>query len=250
VGTIVRLSGKTSVDVAGEQMGLLFDKSAQFRDLSLRDQLSRTTRRLESEVRFELTPLTRFTVGVDGQRTRFPFSADRDATGLRLTTGLEFKPLALISGVARVGILRFRPIDTRQPGFLGPVASVDLGYTLRGLTRFSGAVSRDLGYSVDNLKTYYMQTGVSAGVSRQLTDRWDAGVNWGRQWLESRSIIPAASSALTDGSQNLFLYQGTVGYHFSRGLRLGVNAGMTRRSGLPSERYQSVRIFGSVVYGL
>ena len=253
-GTMARVSGKFSLQFAAEQTGQAFDRSDFSRDLSLRDQLNRIGRRFESGVRYEATPLTAITVTADQQFTRFEFSPERNSTGLRLLSGVELKPLALISGSARVGILRFSPADPKQPGFTGPVASLDLGYTLLGTTRFSLRIDRDLEYSIDDLKTYYLRFGVGGGVSKQLDEHWDVGITAGTQRLGSRSITPAVAAQPRDrgtlGAETVRQYAATAGYRFTRGFRLGLNADFTRRSGVPLEQYESLRIFGNAVYGI
>ncbi len=254
-GALVRLTGKTSLDVSADQTGTSFDAADVVRDLSVRDQLNRAERRVTATGRYELTPLSTLTVTADQQWTHFQFSPERDSSGLRLMAGADLKPFALISGSVRVGLLRFSPTDPRQPGFVGPIASIDLGYTLLGATRFTAKIMRDLAYSVDDLETYYLQTGVAGSVIRQLNERWDVAVNAERQRLGARLISPDAAAADAPlipllGAQTVRQYGVSVGYRFTRGVRLGLNAIAVTRSGIPTEEYTDVRIFGSAVYRL
>ena len=91
------------------------------------------------------------------QRDRFVLSPQRDADGLRVVTGFEFKPFALISGKGVVGYRQFDTLSAVVPDYTGPVASADLAYVLRA-TRITARVERDVTYSFEELEPYYLLT--------------------------------------------------------------------------------------------
>ncbi len=69
-------------------------------------------------------------------------------------SGLEFKPLALISGSAFLGFRSFSPIEDQLPGFNGLTAAVDLHYIARDRLRLNAAVDLDVDYSFEPLLPY------------------------------------------------------------------------------------------------
>jgi hypothetical protein len=83
---------------------------------------------------------------------------DKQTDNLRVSAGFEFAPDAIIKGRATVG---FHEMVARGSGsfpFAGWIASVDLGYSLLGRTRFDVRFARDATYSVLDGEGYYLST--------------------------------------------------------------------------------------------
>ena len=51
------------------------------------------------------------------------------------------------------------------------VASVNLGYTLMGMTRFGVQVDRDVQFSYEQCEPYYILTGVTGTITQRLSAR-------------------------------------------------------------------------------
>src|SRR5215208_2651220 len=101
------------------------------------------------------------------RRDRFIVSPGRDADGIRIATGFEFKPFALISGKGEVGYRRFHTLSAVVPDYQGPAASADLAYVLRA-TRLAVRVEHDVTYSFEALEPYYLLTDVAVSVTQRL----------------------------------------------------------------------------------
>ncbi len=121
----------------------------------------------------------------------FDYEKIRDSSGIRVVPGVEFKPLALISGSAKVG---FRQLDFKNPAipdYTGPVASVNLAYTLMGMTRFGVQVDRDVLYSFEQTQPYYVLTGIIGTITQGLSRTWDVQARIGDQRLAYQRIVRA-----------------------------------------------------------
>ena len=147
-GTDIQLTGEASLGVNLRRWRLRFDVGDQFLNTSLREVFDRDLETVSIVFRHRLTPLTSFVVVADRERERFEFSPFRNADGVRFMPGVEFKP-ALLSGAAYVGYRKLTPLTRTIPEYSGIAASVDLAYTLRGVTRLAVRASRDVTYSVE-----------------------------------------------------------------------------------------------------
>ena len=78
-------------------------------EVALADALNRDERASAFEGRFVLTPLTSLVFETEYRQDRFERTTSRDTDTVLVEGGLEFKPLALISGRARVGFRHFAP---------------------------------------------------------------------------------------------------------------------------------------------
>ena len=124
--------------------GVDYTSEAVYRETDIQRYLTVHTAGEGVRLRYALTPFTTLGVSVERYRNRFPFTPDRDSDGTRVTTVVEFKPLADVSGSAEVGIIRRTFVDQNAPPYRGSVARADLGYRLFGRTRFGFAAERDL----------------------------------------------------------------------------------------------------------
>jgi hypothetical protein len=143
------------------------------------------------------------------------------------------------------------------PDYTGLVASVNLGYTLLGATRFAVQVDRDVQFSYEQFQPYYVLTGVTGTVTHRLTSVWDLQARAGNQQLAYRSaILPTGGAGtapfapITDRTDNVVFYGGGVGYHIGPDIRLGFNVDYyTRRSDVIINQYEGLRVGSSVTYG-
>jgi len=248
-GSGIRLSGKTELR-AGFQRG-------QFRydgqDLVVGDQIAQgLDRRTDTEVfdlRVRLTPLTTFITQSTATQERFDNQAFRDANTLAIMPGFEFRPEALISGSAFVGIKRFDSLNDAVQDYTGVVANVGAKYIVRS-TQFDVRVARDVTFSYEVLQPFYTLLDTGLAVTQRITYRWDVIGRTSWQSLAYHNITSAIDlNERTDHSWQL----GTgVGYHVGESLRVGVDANYYRRDAPEAQyrNYEGLRIGASFSYGL
>ena len=217
VGTLVRLSRKTSVGAYAGRSAVHYYGDAEFNGVDLGRALNQNNSTAGGMFRYEATPLTTITVNIDRGLNRFVSATERDSDSVRVVPTVEFKPLALVSGRASVGYRKLRFNDPRQPEFSGVIAAVDLQYTLRTRTQLGVTVQRDVEYSYIDTQVDYLLTGGGFTVRQRLGDRWDAGGNVGRYRLGYRRRDPQAMVELGAYPDEIVLNTGvSIGYTVGR----------------------------------
>ncbi|MCA1586066.1 MAG: outer membrane beta-barrel protein [Acidobacteria bacterium] len=258
-GAEVRLGSKSFIGLETQQTRFAFGEGVTFNESELRDVLNRDTERYTLSLRQQLTPLTTLVLLTQRQRESFIFSPQRDSRSVEVIPGFEFDNSALLNGRALVGFRRFEPDDPQIPSYSGLVAAVDLGYTLRGATRFQARVSRDVAYSVEVIYPYFVLTDVSGAVTHRLTDSWELLGIASQQRLAYRStqpspLIPGPSTSpalqVSDRTDTFFNWGAGVGYRLGRYTRVGLNAEYyRRRSVFDGRTFSSLRLNSSLTYG-
>jgi hypothetical protein len=252
-GAALALSPKLSADLSHRWGDIVFDDDAAFLDRSIGGSLDRAERVARLGFGYAITPLTRAVVDVQHEQTRFTHLPSRDGDGVRITSGFEFKPRALISGGLRLGMLRYRTNEASGPDFTGATAAVDLRYAGLEHTEIALAASRDLQYSID-AQSYYLQTGVTAGATRYLTERWSLSGSLSQVWLTySHLDLPEVAAPVAVSPRPDRLSSASVGV--SRRLtplaRVGFTASYVRRHAAdPSGSYDGMRLFGTLALGV
>ncbi len=168
-GIDLPITRKTTFGVAFNRKTTDYAEGETFQGNSLRFSYNRSTDVYTGSVRYALTPLTTLLLDTDYVVETFDYEKIRDSAGIRVVPGVEFKPFALISGSAKVG---FRQLDFKNPAipdYTGPVATVNLGYTLMGMTRFGVQVDRDVLYSFEQTQPYYVLTGIVGTITQGLS---------------------------------------------------------------------------------
>jgi hypothetical protein len=268
-GVDVRLAERTLLGLAVQRSDFAFDDDSEAPQYDLRESLNRDSTSLVFSLRRPLTPLTTFVLLTQAQRDRFQFSPARDSDSAQVTPGLEFSNFALLNGTAYVGMRRFVPKNPHTPSYTGVVASVNLGYTLLGSTRFQVQVSRDVEYSVEIVQPYYVLTGIVGTVTRRVSERWELVGTAGRQRLAYRTIqgvaIPSADPTSPDPSESSPIDEAMrllvdrtdtvttcgagIGYRLGPDTRVGLNADYYRRHSVFDGRtYRSLRVNSVVTY--
>jgi hypothetical protein len=198
---------------------------------------------------FRLTPLTTFGVRAEGTADRFTFDRVRNADSVKLMSGFDLKPFALISGSAYVGVRRFNGLDERVPDYQGVVAAVDALYTV-GVTRLILKVNRDLAYSYEPNEPYYGLTDVSLDVTERITQAWDIVGRGGMQWLDYRGLASTTDSRTRVDRARV--YGAGIGYRIGETLRVGLDANYYHRTSpvVTLRDYDGLRFGASFSYGL
>lgn len=244
-GADVRVGGKTTLRFVTERFTTDYSDDG---GAGLQQNLNRSEARFAGSMRFRLTPLTTFVVLTEHQRHRFDFSTSRDANTFRLTPGVEFDASALIAGRAYVGYRRFNFQSAELKDFNGLVAAVDLGYTLRGVTRFSVSVDRNLDYSFEVEEPYYIGTGAAFAVTQQITGAWSAEARLSRERLAYQSAEPRLDRE--SRLDHMTALGAGLGYRLSPSSSANVSLDYQRRRSLQADRdYDGVRLTTGLTYG-
>jgi hypothetical protein len=254
-GAQVALTPSLSVELAGRRFDTRYDTDALFDGTSLQRTLNRETRGLQLTTRHQLTPLTTLAVRYDRFQDRFEFSPERDSDSYRVMPGVEFKPQALIKGSAYLGYRQFTPSqpDALQE-FSGLVGQLGLSYTLLGATVFGVSYVRDLTYSYEEQRPFFVDTSVGASIRRALGPRFDVLVSADRHMYE---YYDALTGGLVDASTTVapvditWNYAGSVGYRLGREGRIGFGVSYWTRESTRSELrdYDNLRIGSTFSYG-
>jgi hypothetical protein len=164
-------------------------------------------------------------------------------------SGLEFKPLALISGSAFVGVRSFSPARDDLPGFNGLTAAVDLHYIARDRLRLHAVVNRDVDYSFEPNLPYYVSTSFRTDATQAIGGSWDVVGRVGLTRMAYQGFDQVGALTL-DRNDRTWLVGTGVGRRVGTDVRLGVDVNyVTRTSSVPFREYSGVRAGGSVTYG-
>jgi len=156
---------------------------------------------------------------------------------------VEFRPFALVSGQAQIGVRSRTFSDHNAPPFRGTVMRLDLSYNLLARTRFTVRGQRDLSYSYRADERDYLQTGTDVSVAQRIATSWDIVGTVGRFNL----LYGLASRSRQ--AERVLTYGVDVGRNMSHA-RIGFQvARQTRSSDFSVGReYENMRISSSVAY--
>jgi hypothetical protein len=245
----VRGFSKTFIGARGSWKRVTFDEDAEFKGISLKEQLDRTSQSAAVSVRHAITPLTSIIFSVGRSEDRFKFEPSRDATSDDYAVEVTFDPAALLKGSARIGYTAYRTEAADLEDYKGTTSSVALSYTLLGSTRFAVTAGRSIQSSYDINQPYYLQTGASVSLAQQIYGPLDVVGRFGGQRLEYRTRTGASVQA-PDRTDHLRMVGGGVGFRMSQDLRLGFNIDKERRTSVVTDReYEGLRYGTAVTYG-
>jgi hypothetical protein len=248
LGTESQLGPRTRLGLGLQHSRIEYDGAALFHDTFVSQTLNRTPETVTASLAYKITPLTTLVVAADSGRERFQFLPARDADNSKVTAGLDFDPFAPLSGKAHVGYRKLNFFDPAIRDFTGPVASVDLAYTVREMTRFATRVERDVGYSFEIQQAYYVTNAITFSMTQSLSGRWDTQVRVGRQWLDYRGT-GASTGVQGPRIDSVFTYGAEVGRRTSSTTRLAFQIDhMSRRSPASDRAYNGTHAGTSVTY--
>jgi len=249
VGSSLRLSGKTELHGGFQRGKFHYDDPELFLTDQIASGLDRRTDTEVLDVKVRLTPLTSFVTQTTATQERFDNQAFRDANTVAVLPGLEFKPGALISGSAYVGIKRFTSLNQQVQDFTGVVAHVETKYAVRA-TQFDVHVSRDLAFSYQVLQPFYALTDTGLTVTQRITSKWDVVGRTSWQSLAYRNVTSAIN--LTERTDHSWQLGTGFGYRVGELLRMGLDVDYYRRDAPDAtyRNYDGLRIGASFTYGL
>jgi hypothetical protein len=251
-GAQIAVTPSLAVEVAGRRFETRYEADALFDGTSLQRTLNRETRGIQLTARHRLTPLTTLAVRYETLQDRFVHLPTRDSDSYRVMPGVEFQPQALVSGSAYVGYRKFTPREPAVlPDFSGLVARLGLSYTLLGSTVFGVTYARDLAYSYDELRPFFVDSSVGASVRRALGSRFDVLVSADRHEYEYYAALTAGLSLDAAPVDVTWNYAGSVGYKIGRDGRIAVGVSYWQRDSTRSalRTYDNLRFGSSVSYG-
>jgi hypothetical protein len=246
-GVDLRLSAKTSIGVTRRQSRVDYKGDTNYLGSDLAQYLGATAAITGAEFRYSLTPFTTVGADIEQDRTEFEIATERDSEGFLLASVIEFRPLALVSGSARLGIRRRTFIDGNAPSYRTVVTRFDLAYTLLGRTRFVVTGQRDLSYSYRADQRDYLPTGVELAVNHRVANAWDVRGALGQYRLIYGLGVP--DGPLSSRSERVLAYRWGFGYHIEK-MIVGFEVSReTRTSDFTVNRdYEATRIASSVSY--
>ncbi len=252
-GVVLQLGPKLAIDLSRERRILEFGDT-EVDAVRLAESLNRREEETSVSGRFALTPLTSVVVDARYRQDRFDRAAERDTDTTAVTGGLEFKPLALISGKARIGWRRFTPLGDRLPEFRGVISDVELSYLAADLLRVTATVTREIEYSFEPVEPYYVSTGTQLSLVQALGTVWDVVGRVGRTSLAYERLEGLPASVATASSRarvdRIVVVGGGLGRRLGSDIRVGVDVDRAaRRSDAANRSYEGIRVGGSVTYG-
>jgi hypothetical protein len=249
-GIVIRLTSKVDLDVSGRQTAYSY-QDEEYAGTPYSTRLNRRTEKFGAQARYRLTPLTTITLLADNVRERFSEYPIRDNDGFRILPGVEFGQHALIQGKVQVGYRSFDTVQAGMPDFSGLVASAELSYAFRGMTRFTVGVSRDIYFSYEVLEPFYIQPGFTLSVTQQVRGPWDVQARAGWYQLQYQSAQPLEGVTAAGRVDRYNTFGGGVGYRVGRDIRLGFNVDYFRReSVLYTQSFKGLRAGAAVTYAI
>jgi hypothetical protein len=170
-GVSAKVTSRLSVTATGGQQRSEYERGFIFRGVELAPQLTRRSLTGSASGRITLTPFTSLSVDAAFVRDEFPSRPDAATDNIRGNLTFEFAADAIIHGHASVGYHTMKPRQgdaANGAAFDGFTSTTELGYTLLGVTRFSGRFTRDSTYSISLGHPYYVSTGGGLDILQNL----------------------------------------------------------------------------------
>lgn len=229
VGFAYQVQSKLSLELSAHREGSGYGRDAAFLGANLRERLSKHQQGVRLRLTRKLTSLTTIHAVAENVQDKFEFSPNRDAAGVRLAVGAGFGLKALVTGQAEVGFRSMDPVDAVIPSFRGLVAQAGLGYKIRGATAVHLDWNRDVHFSHETIRPYYVLNAMNFTVRRQLAGRFDGIAGLGRN---SSSYVRLSEdiASIRAVSKSLSL---DIGYRLNRDARLGFAVTRTSRTSEP-----------------
>jgi hypothetical protein len=226
-----------------------WSRDEQYLGVSLAEQLDRTNTSFAGGIRFRVTPLTTVVTAVEIERDRFDRSPLRDANSVRVGPSVDFDTSAAITGHAKVGYQAFSPLSQGLPHYRGLAASAALQYVFQDATELQVDADRDVDYSYDALRPYYLQSGGRLTVIQRVLGPFRAIAIGERRNLSHQ--VPGGLSF--DGEHEITsTLGGGIAIQRGRQVRFTLTYERTRRTSSESagREYERRRLLGSMSYGL
>jgi len=251
LGIQTKVTPRIAITATGGKMKSTYEKGFAFRGVEIASQLDRETILGSLTSRVELTPFTSLMLEASVGRDQFPFRPYATTDNVRGAIGVEFAPDAIVHGRASIGYHSLQPYYRRVPNstmeaFNGITSASELGYTLLGVTRFTGRFSRDSNYSISTTQPIYVSTAGGLDILQTLFGPVDLTVRASREQLKYReTVLAAAHTDVADvlgGGLSIRIASGGV-------VALLYDNTDRRSTGGRQYEYNRRRIYTTVTYG-
>jgi hypothetical protein len=247
-GVLFRTGGRLELEAAVSRHQVDLGQT-RFGNALLANALNRESSEGAITMRYEVTPLTRFVLRAATRYDRFDTSRVRDSDSISVEPGFEFSPSALFSGTATLGVRRFETRADVAPDFTGLIASVNLKYVLRDMTRFVVEVRRDVEYSFETDRPFFVSTMEALEVTQLVGYSWDVVGRVSFATLDYQHLLGPGLDLASRTDRRLG-YGAGLGRRLGDDLRIGFDVDVVRRtSDLDARRFDGLRVGGSVTYG-
>ena len=251
IGLSAKVTPRLSLIATGGKQRSEYREGITFRGVELAPQLTRETLVGTATGRVTLTPFTALSLDAAFARDEFPSRPEAATDNLRGNVTFDFSPDAVIHGHASVGYHSMKPrrgdASSASAAYDGITSATELGYTLLGVTRFSGRFVRDSSYSISLGQPYYLSTAGGLEILQNLIGPIDLALRASREQLKYPQT--ATASARTDKADT-----------FGGGLSIRVGGGAVvallydnsrrRSTGGSLFEYDRRRIYTTITYGL
>ena len=246
-GIGLSLTSRGSIELSGRRSDSRFEQGEVFRGVELATRFNRDTTGAAARIRYDLSPLTTFTVEGDAARDHYVLSPAFDADNVRANVGFHFSPDAVIKGRAVVGYHKLTSRGPLSAGYDGLITSVEIGYVLLGRTRFDGRILRDTSASLE-AQPFFVQTIYGGEVLHNLFGPVDVIGRVSRERMDYESM---PDRGLVGHTLDLNRVGGAVAIRAAERVRLTLTYEFAERlsGSLPDRSYERKRLFTTVSYG-
>jgi hypothetical protein len=238
------------VDMRVSDARIEYDDDAPFPGGEPASNLDRTTRAASAELGYRFTRYTWMIFGADTGFDRFPRSPHRDVNSTGGFAGVRLEPRAAIAGHARVGYRVADMLADGMPDFSGITARGGVSFTWRDTLALSAGGERDLDYSFEADRPYFVYDLYEVGVRHALGGRFDIGASASHTTLAYRWFDPAAVVGSADGERYGAQIRGaavSLGLRLTRQSRVGIYVARWERLG--ERPYETTRTGVQVTLG-
>jgi hypothetical protein len=259
LGVVVKATPKVDVEVSVRQSNFDYrpvgseGPTVGLDDDPIRELLNRDGRAARLRAMYRWTPLTTIMFGADVEEVRYPLAASRNKDIVRIGPSVEFKPRALISGQAEVGVRTATTFSDEIPDSTRVYTRVGLSYTLPGSMQLGVTGSRDVVDSTDPLEPFFIVNSFGLSLRRPIAGRYDVIGTGSYTRHEYESALDEQGLPVVASGRSLIgrSYSVNVGYTLRRSTRIGVGVWYdTRRSNREDLReFDGLRAGTTVTYG-
>lgn len=215
-GGVTYAPGRLSIGARAEHFRLRYAADARFEGSSLRANLNQDTTWTSLEAGLRLTPLSALSASVSFIDQRFLFAPVRDGAGVRAMVGGTFQPAALVSGYAMAGFLRYETKATRI-SYQGPAYLVGLYFARRGVVVDLQGI-REIGFSFDPSRGFYLTNGVDLYTTATIATRWQPFLR-----ASLRGLTPQGPARAVEPFRGIQLAKAGLVFRATRHARIGTD---------------------------
>jgi hypothetical protein len=211
-----------------------------FKGSSLDESLSQRGRQYSAGLRLQVTPFTMLRFDGTTGDTQFINSPERDSKSDSVRMHVDIAPEAILTGTAYVGYERFDPDDPEVANFNGVVSGGTLKYTILERATVETTIERQVRYSFEIARQYYVETGIDITYTQRIRGPFDVQVVGSRRWLDYTRHTPGLRPKVDRAGAGL-------GYNLQDRSRLGFNFEYEQRVDelRPDRTYDRRRFFGT-----